>query len=289
MKIMVSIDGSDHSEIALKEACRMSWPDNSEICIITVVDNIGPLAAPQKSYDAANELLEKARLRCKENSGGIREVKTELLRGNPKNEIVKIVDIWKPDLLMMGSRGRKGLHRILLGSVSHALLLACTCSIHIARKRTADVTAPKRVILCLDESDQSGLLPKEVAARRWAPGTEFICVTAVPSTAQLMNENLDNFYSVGQLEQARNQQIESAERSLNRTAKLLAVQIPDVKTSFEIVDGDPREAIVERADAWDAGLIMTGCKGKQLLDRLMIGSVSEAIATYANCSVEVVK
>jgi nucleotide-binding universal stress UspA family protein len=289
MKIMVSIDGSEHSQIALAEAWLMSWPEPSEITLVSVVDNIGPLAAPQKFSDVAKDLLEKSAARARENSGGAVQVKTELLRGNPKSEILKFAERWKPDLLMMGSRGRKGLHRVLLGSVSHALLLASQCSVHIARKRKGDVTAPRKVILCLDLSEDSDVVRKEVAARRWRPGTEFICVTAVPSTAELMNENLNNFYSVGELEKARDQQIESAKRSLNKTAKLLGHQIPDVKTSFEIIDGDPREAIVEKADQWEVGLIMTGCKGKQLLDRLVIGSVSEAIATYANCSVEVVK
>jgi nucleotide-binding universal stress UspA family protein len=47
--------------------------------------------------------------------------------------------------------------------------------------------------------------------------------------------------------------------------------------------------ILEEAERWDADLIMLGSHGRHGIERLLIGSVSEAVALHAECSVEVVR
>lgn len=292
MKILISIDGSEHSDFALTDACETRWPEQSEIKIVTAVDeSFGTILGSQKDVDTATALLEHATLRVRDSASNsnLDSVSTQLLRGNPKNEILKFAEAWKPDLLIVGSRGRRGLQRILLGSVSHALLLATACSVRIARKpKNPERSKPHRVMVPLDNSDSSSLVIKHIGARPWSPGTEFLCVFASPTLAQLLHEGQDS-HSVHELERARSEQIEDATRFLNRSSKMLCARIANITASYEILDGDPRESIVERTEQWDAELVIIGCKGKHLLDRIMIGSVSEAVATWAPCSVEVVK
>jgi len=60
-----------------------------------------------------------------------------------------------------------------------------------------------------------------------------------------------------------------------------------VRTSVEI--GDARETIIETAIAWNADLIMVGSHGKRGIQSFLLGSVSESVARYAKCSVEIVR
>jgi nucleotide-binding universal stress UspA family protein len=53
--------------------------------------------------------------------------------------------------------------------------------------------------------------------------------------------------------------------------------------------GTPQRMILEEAERWDADLIMLGSHGRHGIERLLIGSVSEAVALHAECSVEVVR
>ena len=53
--------------------------------------------------------------------------------------------------------------------------------------------------------------------------------------------------------------------------------------------GNARVLILDLAKEWAADLIVVGSHGRRGLDRLIMGSVSESVALYAHCSVEVVR
>jgi nucleotide-binding universal stress UspA family protein len=53
--------------------------------------------------------------------------------------------------------------------------------------------------------------------------------------------------------------------------------------------GEPRGVILDTAKTWGADLIVLGSHGRRGLDRLLLCSVSEAVAIHARCSVEVIR
>lgn len=61
------------------------------------------------------------------------------------------------------------------------------------------------------------------------------------------------------------------------------------KVATEVRQGDIREMIIESAKDWNAELIVVGSHGQKRLPRLLLGSVAEAVARHAPCSVEVVR
>jgi nucleotide-binding universal stress UspA family protein len=56
-----------------------------------------------------------------------------------------------------------------------------------------------------------------------------------------------------------------------------------------VVEGYPKEAILAEAERWGADLIVVGSHGYRGLTRLWLGSVSQAVASHAGCSVEIVR
>lgn len=53
--------------------------------------------------------------------------------------------------------------------------------------------------------------------------------------------------------------------------------------------GSPKQVILDEAESWVADLIIVGSHGYGAWDRFLLGSVSNAVATHAKCSVEIVR
>ncbi len=194
--------------------------------------------------------------------------------------------MWPSDLLILGSRGFKGLKRLMLGSVSSAVLSSVTCSVRIARANNKQGAA--RILVALDDSGFSDHVVGRIASRPWPKGSEVLCVTAVPTLTQFFGE-LQDSHEISALEAQRKQMVDTAESRLADITSKMQSQLPNTSISYQILDGDPREAVVETGKQWEASLIVTGSKGKNWMDRVLIGSVSEAIAEWSDSSVEIVK
>jgi nucleotide-binding universal stress UspA family protein len=78
-----------------------------------------------------------------------------------------------------------------------------------------------------------------------------------------------------------------AEEFLKQTAEKL--RSAGFKVSHATDEGDPKSAILGQAESWPADLVVVGSHGRKGLDRFLMGSVSEAVARYARCSVEIVR
>ena len=75
--------------------------------------------------------------------------------------------------------------------------------------------------------------------------------------------------------------------NINRAEEVLASA--GLKATADVLDGNPKEAILEEAKKWNADLIVVGSHGRRGFKRLLLGSVSEAVAMNAHCSVVVVR
>jgi nucleotide-binding universal stress UspA family protein len=80
---------------------------------------------------------------------------------------------------------------------------------------------------------------------------------------------------------------EAAERHVKEATDALAALGP--KVEGRVVDGDPRQVLVETALAEDADLLVVGSHGRTGLARLLLGSVASHVAAQAPCSVVIVR
>jgi len=89
--------------------------------------------------DSADVARERDDLARKIIEGSLRqlEVKAEirLLRGNPSEEILRLVDSLPAELLVLGTRGRSGVARIMLGGVAAHMVQSAPCSVLAVRPR----------------------------------------------------------------------------------------------------------------------------------------------------------
>jgi nucleotide-binding universal stress UspA family protein len=85
----------------------------------------------------------------------------------------------------------------------------------------------------------------------------------------------------------RQEKREEAEQLLARTAQQLRAAGFNVTTIAK--EGDPKVDVIDVAAEWHADLIMVGSHGRKGLDHFFLGSVSEAVARHASCSVQIVR
>jgi hypothetical protein len=77
--------------------------------------------------------------------------------GDPKSKIIDMAAEWSADLIVLGSHGRSGLNRFLMGSVSEAVARHAHCSVEIVRSASANQSAEKRAGLI--DSEKCGHPP----------------------------------------------------------------------------------------------------------------------------------
>ena len=146
MKILLAVDGSGYSEAAIEEVIKRPWPRQSEVKIVTAIETpmmVGMGLEPwpvnyfnevQKSArEAAEAVIESAMRKLKEASEKTLKISHEIIDGPPSQVIVEEAESWRADLIVMGSRGLGAWNRLLLGSVSSAVVHHAKCSVEIVR------------------------------------------------------------------------------------------------------------------------------------------------------------
>lgn len=146
MKILLAVDGSEFSDAAIDEVIRRPWPPQSEVKIITAIETpmivgIGLEPWPVNYFEelqktarkAARTVIDKSVRKLNEAADKTLKISHEIISGPPSQVIVEEAESWGADLVVMGSRGLGAWNRLLLGSVSSAVIHHAKCSVEIVR------------------------------------------------------------------------------------------------------------------------------------------------------------
>lgn len=145
MNILLAIDDSPHSFAALEAVLSRPWPEGSNFRVVSVVEPFHPeYAGWHTSYvplalEAQKELLETTKNLVEESGKRLEEkfgkehITYEVLEGYIKDKIIDTARDWPSDLIVMGSHGRRGFTKFLLGSVSEAVVSHAPCSVEIVK------------------------------------------------------------------------------------------------------------------------------------------------------------
>ena len=145
MNILLAMDDSPHSTAALDSIVSRPWPPDSYFKVISVVEPFHPeyagwhtsyvplaIEAQHELLDVTKGLVEESGKRLEERFGSDR-VTSGVMEGYIKDKILETAREWPADLIVMGSHGRRGFTRFLLGSVSEAVVSHAPCSVEIVK------------------------------------------------------------------------------------------------------------------------------------------------------------
>ena len=147
--ILTPVDGSAPSETAADHAIRLAQDADATLSVVSVVD-VEALSAAKldteallDGYEAEAErhvaaVAERAR------ESGV-DVETAVLRGTPYRAILDRAEAVDADLVVMGSHGRHGLERYLLGSTTERVLRLSSTPVLVLRGEERDYRDPDAV------------------------------------------------------------------------------------------------------------------------------------------------
>lgn len=305
IKLLIAYDGSECADAALADLRRAGLPDAdalvlsveephlmSEIVNYEVVDSgFGELASPSKRPE---RIPVDAYALAVARSGAERlskffpswDVRADSAEGPPAMAMVRRAEDWQPDLIVLGSHGRSALARMVLGSVSQKVLRDAQTSVRIARSCESGRSSI-RVLVGVDGSLSSLAGVREVARRVWPPESEALVVAVEDPLVPT---------AVGSLIPPVTTWIKENNRSEGEwLRKVLDNAVADLRaaemiTSVSVLTGDPKHVLVEEAKRLKADSIFVGSVGfSNRVERLLLGSVSAAVAARAHCTVEVVR
>jgi nucleotide-binding universal stress UspA family protein len=139
-KIVIATDGSKRTQNAVETGLEIARVHQSKVHAVYVVDTVTFTSVPmdvtwENMYQLLKEEGEEAVGRVKAAAPAGVEVETHVLEGNPALEITKFAKDNDCDLIVVGTLGKSGIDRILLGSVAEKVVRIAPCPVLVIRSQ----------------------------------------------------------------------------------------------------------------------------------------------------------
>ena len=144
MKLLLAVDESPFSQGAVQSVIDQFRPKDTQVQVLNVIEPIGAYFSAEWFPHLTPYTAQVEHEREKQADGLVQNVCAKLgkagfrnskivLRGDARAAILDHASEWKPDLIVVGSHGLKGLNRLLMGSVSDAVVRHAACSVQVVR------------------------------------------------------------------------------------------------------------------------------------------------------------
>jgi nucleotide-binding universal stress UspA family protein len=148
--ITVAIDGSEHAGHALAVAIDLARRYSARLTVVSVApilptlvmpnEPMMPPIPPETTLPRFRELVEAAVAQAR--GSGLTAVDGLSIEGPPVDELLEVLSKHPTDLLVVGSRGLSAAKRLLLGSVSAALVNRAPCPVLVVRPTPTPPSPP---------------------------------------------------------------------------------------------------------------------------------------------------
>lgn len=289
--ILCPVDFSDYSSHSLAHATALARWYGATLTVL----HVWPLTPPPPPYDelasAALLMLPEqrqaslTRLQALVDALGTPRVEANALleEGSPAQVIVDVARRTRADLLVLGTHGRSGFDRLVLGSVTEKILHKSPCPV-LTVPRTIDGPALQRVtyarILCaLDDAraDNAAFTFAQSLAREST--AELVLVHVVEPFPE------PTLAEVGLSEAARETDLLSQQWKSALGALAAPAQAAASPTRARVVSGKPGSEILRVAADEHADLIVLGVRGRGAVDLWVFGSTASRVVRHASCPV----
>ena len=287
-RILCPIDFSPHSERALRHALAIARWYDSALTVLHVEDVI--LGAARAELHLQAQFADWAHRDLREfveGAGGDRQnVSVHMTSGDAVRAILGHATRESSDLIVMGTRGRSGLARAILGSVTEGVVRESLCPVMTippaAPKQVRDEFEPFDSILCASDFSAScrQALDLAIAAGREADARLILlhALELPPGDGGLMPVLGPNQVSMD-FSQFRKDALARLERGLPSDAVFRC------RPESVVVEGLPADAILRTAENEQIKLIVLGVQTRGTLDRLLFGSTTRRVMQAAACPV----
>jgi len=285
MRVVIGVDWSDQAFAAITQTFQLYRP--TDVTLVHGVD-LGILEHPivaqagnvqgyddfrHAMVDSGRQLLERAAAMVPAEVASIRKV-NEI--GSPAQLILDSASNLSAGLVVVGVRGRSRLSEIILGSVSHRVLLHGSRPTLIVRGAARKV---QRVLVAIEDRDDADRIAKWLTQHPFADPIELCVLHALVPIG--VNDPYDAL--------GTETWWEGAERYAEELVKSTAGKLlnPRYTVSTKVATGNPAAVIEQEAKAMD--LVVVTSHGRKGISRFLLGSVSHAVVHHVTCPVIVLR
>lgn len=318
MRILVPIEDPIFAAVLVQFICGHKWLENTELHLIHVVEPFllqrSPNAALSRLMSQSERhLINAARTMLESVAAEISKrlkllnVSCEVRIGSVLAEILAAARAQKTDLIIAGSHGRSGFNRMILGSVSLALVTESECPVLLVKPPEAIIKKweacppnalaeakltdflgvngiedhAKRILVCLDEKEMSNKLLSFLVKHKWAHSARFKLLSVVQPIKWA------NLISVEDLETLQSECFQHNRELLNVLATKLLDFADKGAVETVLLEADAKAGILQVARDWKADIIVLGSGSSAAWhkDKKKIGSVALSVMSKAPCAV----
>lgn len=295
MKVLIGIDGSEHSFAATALAGRLVAAGRDQVafyhaCEPVALDQADKSLHERACQEVANVVFEEAKTRLPIPL----QADVETLQGQDRAgpALIEVAERSGAELIVLGARGLGRMKGLLLGSVSSNVVRSSPVPVLVVRGERPELQ-PLRVLLAYDSvhaAQHADFLVRlnwpEGAEARVAAVIESMLPSHLPDWVQKRVRDSDT-------EAMSQAWIREHEREREAKEQELASYVERLPAPFRsnppaVAEGNPAEQLLALAEREKPSIIVVGKATKNFFDRLFLGSVSEKILAHAGCSVLVI-
>jgi nucleotide-binding universal stress UspA family protein len=295
-RILCPVDFSDCSRRALDHAVALaSWYDATvtlfHVCAPVPISAYATVAPMMPSSlvagDNQNEVREGLRTFAAV-AGTSARIELETGEGDAAKEIVAKAAAAQTNLIVLGTHGRSGFDRLILGSVTEKVLRRAGCPVLTVPPRVADAASMPAVtfkrILCAIDFSECSMRALEHAMSLAQEANALLTVLHV--IEPVLNVSVDDENALAGIKTVK-EYIAAAEAE---GRELLKRVVPDQVRAYCHVEtvqtmGTPYREILRHATEQAADLIVLGVHGRGVVDLMFFGSTTQHVVRQATCPV----
>jgi nucleotide-binding universal stress UspA family protein len=277
--ILLATDFSPSSETALIYSLAIAKRNNARLFLAHVVNpglkgNEALQRAIQDAWREAHTAMTDQLI-----AGRLEDIENHVIisQGDTWEELSKIIDKFKIDLIVVGTRGRTGVMKMILGSTAESIFRQAPCPVLTVGPKIGRIPlekGPKRILY------STGFLPQSLAAGDVAL-----------SMAQEQNGSLAMLHVIREVpNDSRQKRAEMEKEAKEKLRSLIPADAkleapPDLSVAF----GSPADAILALAEKWKADLIVLGVRRPEKDARRITRATAYNVISSATCPVLTVK
>lgn len=283
LRVLLATDGTEAARAAEDFLRELVLPAGSAVEALTVLDAPEwrvPASLAGAEQEWADRITREAQARLQ--APGV-QLSRAVRRGATAEQIIDAADEFHADLIVLGSHGRSGLERFLLGSVAEKVARFARQPVLVARRPGRVL---RKVLVALDGSDHAGRALRMAARMPFPAEAEVtLCHVMRPYYAPLGPEYIPEMDRL--LLEVQECQRKDAVKLLDAAGDdMLRWRKPATKV---LLEGDPADQVLRLGAEQQADLIVLGAKGVSGFEALLVGSVADRVLKHAHCSVLLVR
>jgi nucleotide-binding universal stress UspA family protein len=283
-KIVVGVDFSRESEIAVAQALWLARSTGAAVALVHVEATLATLRADRGGFEAFPPAFVLALARGADRNR-LEAIRDELIacgiaatsiscEGPPDTALAAVAAEHGADLVIVGTHGRTGVKRLLLGSVAEKTVRLSDRAVLVVRPRAGGDDGFRRILVPTDFSPNADTA-LAAAIRLAAPGARIDVLHCWWMPWVAAEAPIDMTAGLREAADAGGREL------LARVPAELGLDV-----RFEAICAPPTAGILDRVHDGDAyDLVVMGSHGHRGVRRFVLGSVAEATVRHAPCSV----